>query len=405
MRVFFERWWPWLPGFWLAGALAAWLRTNQFVLFFAMALAAVWLTGLLLGAGPRVRTPADWPMAIIALWLPVNYWASADKGLSIQAAGNLLVGMALFYLVVAVGQVGRRPLWPMYLFLLVGAGLLLAVALVPGGLRGRLTLPGPLLALAQRIPETVNANVLAGALLPSALLASSLALAPTRPLIRAASICLFAVSAAVMALGASRGALFGLAVGVLALLAVLSRWHRLGAVVLATGGGVVIWRVGLANLLELLGKGGATGSMAGRVEVWSRALYALQDFAFTGIGIGTFERVIPILYPYFLIGPDGSVPHAHNLFLQVGVDLGLPGLIAYATIVVLSLWMALATSQKAAGWRRYAAAGVWAGLIGVLVHGLVDAVLWGTKPAAVLWWLLALAATFYSSEELSNGTS
>jgi putative inorganic carbon (HCO3(-)) transporter len=79
-----------------------------------------------------------------------------------------------------------------------------------------------------------------------------------------------------------------------------------------------------ANLLDLLSSGSATSGFDERVEIWQRALFAIQDFSFTGVGLGMFNRVIPLLYPYFLIAPDLDIPDAHNLLLQVGVDLGMP---------------------------------------------------------------------------------
>ena len=389
----------WLPAFWLGLALLAWVRPSQTLALVTMALAAAWLVGLLAGLARDCRGPADWPLAFIALWLPVNYWASADKPSSIAAAANVLAGIALFYLVLAVGRVARRPRWPLYGFLLVGAGLLLAVLLVPDGLRGRLPIPAALLALARRIPDTVNANVLAGALLPAAIMAAALTLAPGRWPVRVAGIALAAAATAVMMLGASRGALMGLAVGLLALFVALGGWHRLGGLAIAAAAAVIVWRVGPLTLLELLGKGGAAGSLAGRLEIWSRAFYALQDFVFTGIGIGTFHLVIPLLYPYFTVGFDTPIGHAHNLLLQIGVDLGLPGLIAYATILILSLWVVGWTAATSPDrQQRFVAAGLLGALVGVLAHGLFDAVLWGAKPAFVLWWLLGLASGIFLEE-------
>ena len=43
---------------------------------------------------------------------------------------------------------------------------------------------------------------------------------------------------------------------------------------------------------------------AGARQLWSRALYMIQDFWFTGVGLGMFQRVVQLLYPTFIIGPD-----------------------------------------------------------------------------------------------------
>ncbi|HEB77806.1 MAG TPA: hypothetical protein ENI90_04675, partial [Methylothermaceae bacterium] len=70
--------------------------------------------------------------------------------------------------------------------------------------------------------------------------------------------------------------------------------------------------------------------------MWTNALYALSDFVFTGIGIGTFRQVMPLLYPFVSITPDSpSFTHAHNLYLQIGLDLGLPGLIAWLALILV----------------------------------------------------------------------
>ncbi len=59
------------------------------------------------------------------------------------------------------------------------------------------------------------------------------------------------------------------------------------------------------------------------------------------MGVGTFRRLVPLIYPYFLISPDTDIAHAHNHLLQVGLDLGLPGLISYVALWLLAgvmLW-------------------------------------------------------------------
>ena len=111
-----------------------------------------------------------------------------------------------------------------------------------------------------------------------------------------------------------------------------------------------------------------------------------------------------MLYPYFTVGFSTPVPHAHNLFLQVGTNLGLPGLVAYGTIVLLCLWMAASVvTDRVDRWIRFVGAGLLGALVAVLTHGLFDAVLWGTKPAFELWWLFGLAATVYSSSIIQSG--
>ncbi|MFQ5921937.1 MAG: O-antigen ligase family protein [Anaerolineales bacterium] len=130
-----------------------------------------------------------------------------------------------------------------------------------------------------------------------------------------------------------------------------------------------------------------------RFEIWIRAIYAIQDFSFTGMGLGTFREVAPILYPFFLIPPDRDVAHAHSALLQAGLDVGIPGLIAYLAIWLgaFALLLALRNKQEpralAFGLSPGALAfGLAGGLAAHFLFGLVDAVALGARPG-FLWWM------------------
>jgi putative inorganic carbon (HCO3(-)) transporter len=75
------------------------------------------------------------------------------------------------------------------------------------------------------------------------------------------------------------------------------------------------------------------------LEVWSRAIYGIQDFPFTGMGMNAFRKVVPVPYPLFTVSPDVDIRHAHNEFLQAALDLGIPGLIAFITLYIGAFWM------------------------------------------------------------------
>ena len=52
------------------------------------------------------------------------------------------------------------------------------------------------------------------------------------------------------------------------------------------------------------------------------------------------------LYPVALSISDAPQPHTHNLYLQMGVDLGLGGLTAFLGMVITALGMGVRN------WRR-----------------------------------------------------
>jgi hypothetical protein len=91
-----------------------------------------------------------------------------------------------------------------------------------------------------------------------------------------------------------------------------------------------------------------------------------------------------------MIGPE---PHAHNLFLQTELDLGLPGLIAFLWFV--TAWVVQALRQLAgepASGYRLLLIGALAGVVSYLAHGLMDAMMLGAKPGFVVWALLGIGA-------------
>jgi putative inorganic carbon (HCO3(-)) transporter len=123
----------------------------------------------------------------------------------------------------------------------------------------------------------------------------------------------------------------------------------------------------------------------------------LADFPFTGVGMGLFNQVASLLYAF----QSPRDPGAHNVYLQVGVDLGILGLIAYVAVLILALWMALtamrAFERKGNGELRAMAVGALSGMIALMVHGLVDVAAWGTRAAFFPWLLIGLIAALFTT--------
>lgn len=371
-------------------------------------------------------TPFDAALLLFALTLPVAWWATAAADLSWPKLMGIVLGLLAFR-ALALGIRDRRTLgWGFAAFAAAGAGIT-AVGSLGASWSAKFA---PLRPLVQRLPRLltdlpgapdagVNANQLAGALLLYLPFCLALALGYWREGRRGPALAGLAGLAAcggVLLLTQSRSGWLGAAAALaaFALLGGLTSRRpplRLAARVLLAVGVValvaapIILGSGILGLGPAAGPAGAPGtldglsqiSLAGRIEIWSRALYAIQDFPFTGVGLGAFRRVVNLLYPLFTIGPDVDIAHAHNIFLQVALDVGLPGLIAYLAL----LWVAAAL-----GWRtarqapprqgspltRALALGLLAGLAGLHVYGLTDALALGSKPGIAFWMALGLLA-------------
>ncbi len=149
-----------------------------------------------------------------------------------------------------------------------------------------------------------------------------------------------------------------------------------------------------STLISQFTSDSAVSTGAIRLEIWSRAYYMIQDFPFTGIGMGNFQRILELMYPLFLT--TEIIPHAHNLFLQIATDLGLPGLICWLAIVLgvtarllaLPKRAALHLAQHQALMQYMLATALLGSQAALLTHGIVDAVTWGSVRTAPFVWLL-----------------
>jgi len=131
-----------------------------------------------------------------------------------------------------------------------------------------------------------------------------------------------------------------------------------------------------------------TLTLAGRLPIWGAAVRMIGRAPLTGVGLGNFQLVMARDEPGILPRPPQGAEHAHNLLLQVAADLGLIGLAAFLVLYGLSLRAAYRAWRDGGG---ALAMGLFGGLSAAGLHGLADAVQWGSKPAFLLWLFMGLA--------------
>lgn len=333
---------------------------------------------------------------LIIIWLPVNFWASLNKTVSLFAIGYLGIGILVFVTCTSAPFIRRNPQFVAWL--LIGCGTLLATVGLPF-VRWKAEFRLFDSSFYRIIPdlssfstETLHANLLAGVLLVvlPVLLALFFTSSPGvsgKWYIGCGALVVLCL--VVHVLTQSRSGYLGAIAGMGTFF--IMRWPRLlwsspililGVVLSARRS--LFWGIGNPAFW-----GDPLDGWEVRLDGWYQSANALHDFAITGIGIGSFVDVMAILYP--LKVPIEDYPHAHNLFLQVGLDLGLPGLIAYLSILLSCVYMLIQLARDRSDPLRWSLSiGATGSLVGLLVHGIFDAVLWGTKVAFVSWLLFAL---------------
>jgi putative inorganic carbon (HCO3(-)) transporter len=354
-----------------------------------------------------VRTPADFGIIVLILMLPVTLWAtSVPEKTSLQVC-RLLLGVLLYYSIVNWSRTLLRIRW--LVFGIVLASLLLALfaaVSVEWTYDKLLFIPYSVYeGFVLLVQDTVHRSVMAGSLvilLPIPLGLALFGWKELRPWERFTLILVALVVTGMLVLTQSRGALIALSVTMIAM--VVLRWRRgwaiIPAAILAGFLARVIYNVD--QIVDLLSSGVSLSGVESRVEVWSRAISMAEDFSITGIGMGAFQEVVDLLYPLYLELP-GSVDHAHNLFLQVVVDLGIPGLIAWISILLVIIglsWQIYRAGKKQGnGWMAGLGAGFFCSQLALATHGITDAVTWGmVRPAPlvwVIWGTISTIALFY----------
>lgn len=384
---------------------------GRYLLYGLTGLGVLWTINGVLSRQWGRRSPADWSLLVWLLMIPVTLWATSVPVTTRQYLGYFLAELIAFYAVLTWVRTEQRLM--LVAWGITGAGVGLAFSsllLLQQGGRFFSALSF-ITKIASALPQTVQKNVMGGTLAVILPLAIGLILAQQKGKyyrLRMGGACSGTLAiAAGLVLTQSRGAWLAVIVALVIMAAIATRrtlWLGVGAGLLGLALVIMALSGNLGPLVNQFLQSEALGGLDGRLEVWSRALMAIQDFAFTGIGLGGFSLVIPAIYPYFLSGPE-PVPHAHNLFLQIGVDLGLPGLISF---LLLLFWLVRAGftgwrnfSHRPAGWITLGCLGA---LCAMLTHGLVDSVTWGTKPAFLSWAILGLLLAAHltsSSKKLS----
>lgn len=383
------------------GAAPLLMFPNRFSVAALALLPLVWLARLITRRRTLRRTAADWPLAGLLLMASVSVYPSIDLAASHPKLYGIILGLYLYTLLVEhLYSPLARQVWAA-LLVLGGVAVALAGLVGTSWITGKWALADAIYARLPRLVTAVrtSAGALEGGFHPAEVGGTLALLLPCALGLalfcqsRGARLALGAASLAMLgtlALTVSRSALVGVGVALLAL-AVL-RWPRLAVallvVVVALAGAV--WWLGPQRIVASLFtvEMATTLGARGRLEIWSRALWLIEDFPLTGAGLNTFPVLGPLLYPSTLLGDAARVPHAHNLFLQVGVDFGLPGLASFLGLLAAAGLGLARTWRAAQGWEQGLVAGLLAGLLAHLVFGLTDAVALGAKPGVFLWAML-----------------
>lgn len=375
---------------------------------------------------PFPSTPLNLPLLIFLVTFTIAILITADPHLTLPKTTSLLLGIALWHYLTRLNLSPAQIAWAALSYCLIGAGFTLLGALGANWLNkipflyNLLTLLPVQLIRLPGADAGVHANELAGTILFYLPLLVTLASHKRviaghyqkwrmSPFILGCTL----VTAAILLLTQSRSAWVGILAGLvtIGLNWLPINWQRkvaIGGGVFTTIGLLLAGLAGPSHVLARFPASPVVGNLTFitfRQEVWHWAISAIQDFPFTGTGLGTFRQVVRRLYPLD-VPATYDIAHAHNIFLQTALDVGLPGLIAYLAMLSIVGFMGWQVAKHNEQLRPFAL-GLLASLIAFHTYGLTDALALGSKPGILFWMALGLLTAMFncSSEQASQRSS
>jgi O-antigen ligase len=133
------------------------------------------------------------------------------------------------------------------------------------------------------------------------------------------------------------------------------------------------------------------GSTWSRLYLWRDSLVLIQDYFFTGSGLGMMAMVYS---SYVLLQNVPYHYHVHNLFLQIAIEQGVPGLLAFLAMIAVSSWSLVKVAHNLHGVQRmlwFVTVVTW---VTFLFHGLLDFELYASKFVPLLFLPFGISGAF-----------
>jgi len=145
------------------------------------------------------------------------------------------------------------------------------------------------------------------------------------------------------------------------------------------------------------------GSVAGRLEIWHQAFSVWLKNFWLGVGIGNYSYYLNPLYEYRL------PVYAHNTYLDIAVEMGIFGLIAWLSIFVYAIYhlsRVASCELRVSKFKVYGlkfkvqSAALIASLIYFSVHAFFDTPLYSPQILPLLMIILGIVSIVIEKEKI-----
>ncbi|WP_246105513.1 O-antigen ligase family protein [Sporomusa termitida] len=134
-----------------------------------------------------------------------------------------------------------------------------------------------------------------------------------------------------------------------------------------------------------------------RLALWESTVAMILDKPFLGIGWGSYWLVYPD-YDFFLNNPAATIVHAHNMYLHIAAEIGIPGLIVFLAIIYGHARKAIQVlDQTQNPWVAGVMLGSVAAVLGLVVNGFTDYIMFNVQMSMLFWLLNAVIIAAWDS--------
>ena len=127
-----------------------------------------------------------------------------------------------------------------------------------------------------------------------------------------------------------------------------------------------------------------------RIALWESTIAMILDKPMFGTGWGAYWLVYPE-YDFFLNNPAARIVHAHNMYLHIAAEIGIPGLLVFLAIIYGHAKKALDILNHTNNrWIAGLMLGIVAAVLGLAVNGFTDYIMFNVQMSMLFWLLIAV---------------
>lgn len=192
-----------------------------------------------------------------------------------------------------------------------------------------------------------------------------------------------------LAMTYARGACLAVAIVIAGYGAVKDRRVLLGCIII----GIIIIAANPAlaeRLMSVFTKMDTSSEM--RLALWESSLAMIEEHSMFGIGWGAYWLVYHS-YDFYINDPSVLIVHAHNIYLNYAVEIGLIGALGYFLFFFGSMYHMLKKRENAgSNFMKSLRLGIGLAILTVAVGGITDDVLFNIPTSMLFWLLCGIAA-------------